>query len=123
MVEEQYRAQDMGRITSKGISQQGSNNSKERAYEYQGQKRAQSFEEQMLQFMGDNKKLINLHELKFNELENFKSNIYMFQANTGASLKNLETQVGQLALNMQNKNKGAFPSDTQKNQRIAWKFN
>ena len=39
----------------------------------------------------------------------------MFQANTSASLKNLETQVGQLALNMQTQNKGAFPSDTQKN--------
>ena len=65
--------------------------------------------------MRDNKKLINLHEQKFNELENFKSNIHMFQANIGASLKNLETQVGQLALNMQNQNKGAFPSDTQKN--------
>ena len=71
----------------------------------------------MLQFMGDNKKLINLNEQKFNELENFKSNIHMFQANTGASLKNLETQVGQLALNMQNQNKGAFPSDTQKNRK------
>ena len=57
MAEEQYRAQDMGRITSKGINQQG-----ESINEYQGQKRAQSFEEQMLQFMGDNKKLINLHE-------------------------------------------------------------
>ena len=67
--------------------------------------------------MGDNKKLINLHEQKFNELENFKSNIHMFQENTGASLKNLETQVGQLALNMQNQNKGAFPSDTQKNPK------
>ena len=67
--------------------------------------------------MGDNKKLINLHEQKFNELENFKSNIHMFQANTGASLKNLETQVGQLALNMQNQNKGVFPNDTQKNPK------
>ena len=62
--------------------------------EYQGQKRPPYFEEQMLQFMGDNKKLINLHEQKLNELDNFKSNIHMFQANTGASLKNLETQVG-----------------------------
>ena len=69
----------------------------------------------MLQFMGDNKKLINLHEQNFNELENFKSNIYIFQENIGASLKNLETQVEQMALNMQNQNKGAFPSDTQKN--------
>ena len=41
----------------------------------------------------------------------------MFQANTSASLKNLETQVAQLALNMQNQNKGAFPSDTQKNPK------
>ena len=71
----------------------------------------------MLQFIGDNKKLINLHEQKFNDLENFKSNIHMFQANTSASLKNLETQVGQLALNMQTQNKGAFPSDTQKNPK------
>ena len=30
--------------------------------EYQGQKRTQSFEEQMLQFMRDNKLLLNLHE-------------------------------------------------------------
>ena len=30
--------------------------------EYQGQRRAQPFEDQMLQFMGDNKKLLNLHE-------------------------------------------------------------
>ena len=85
--------------------------------EYQDKKRAQSFEEQMLQFMGDNKKLTNLHKQKFNELENLKSNIHMFQANTGASLKNLETQVGQLALNMQTQNKGAFPSYTQKNPK------
>ena len=71
----------------------------------------------MLQFMGDNKRLINLHEKKFNELENFKSYIHMFQANTGVSLKNLETQIGQLTLNMQNQNKGEFPSDTQKNPK------
>ena len=39
----------------------------------------------------------------------------MFQANINASLKNLETQVGQLALAMQNQSKDAFPSDTKKN--------
>ena len=85
--------------------------------EYQGQKRTQSFEEQMLQFMGDNKKLLNLHEQKFVELETFKSNTQNFQANTNASLKNLETQVGQLASTLQNKTKDAFPRDTQKNPR------
>ena len=39
----------------------------------------------------------------------------MFQANINASLKNLETQVGQLALAMQNQSNDAFPSDTRKN--------
>ena len=38
----------------------------------------------------------------------------MFQANTNASLKNLETQVGQLALTMQNQSKNSFPSDIKK---------
>ena len=41
----------------------------------------------------------------------------MFKKNTSASLKNLETQVGQLALNVPNQNKGTFPSDTQKNPK------
>ena len=41
----------------------------------------------------------------------------MFQSNTNASVKNLETQVGQLALTLQNQNKNAFPSDTQKNPK------
>ena len=41
----------------------------------------------------------------------------MFQANTNASLKNLETQVGQLALAMQNQSKDAFPSNTNKNPK------
>ena len=71
----------------------------------------------MMQFMGDNKKLLNLHEQKFVELETFKSNTQIFQANTNASLKNLETQVGQLASTLQNKTKDVFPSDTQKNPR------
>ena len=41
----------------------------------------------------------------------------MFQANINASLKNLETQVGQLALTMQNQSKDSFPSDTRKDPR------
>ena len=41
----------------------------------------------------------------------------MFQANTNASLKNLETQVGQLALEMKNQSKDAFPIDTKKNHK------
>ena len=41
----------------------------------------------------------------------------MFQANTNAYLKNIEIQVGQLALAMQNQSKDAFPSDTRKNPK------
>ena len=71
----------------------------------------------MLQFMGDNKRLLHLHEHKLSDLEVFKYGTKIFQKNTSASLKNLETQVGQLALNMQTQNKGEFPSDTQKNPK------
>ena len=85
--------------------------------EYQGQRRALSFEEQMLQFMGDNKKLLNLHEQKFAELGATATNFQVFQNTTNATLKNLETQVGQLALTLQSHKKDAFPSDTKKNPK------
>ena len=85
--------------------------------EYQGQRRALSFEEQMLQFMGDNKKLLNLHEQKFAELGATATNFQVFHNTTNATLKNLETQVGQLALTLQSQKKDAFPSDTKKNPK------
>ena len=70
----------------------------------------------MLSFMGENKILMNIHEQKFAELVAFWSNTNVFQANTNASLKNLETRGGgQLALSMQNQSKDSFPSDTKKN--------
>ena len=71
----------------------------------------------MLQFMGENKKLINVHEQRFAELEASNTNSQIFQTTTNASLKNLEKQVGQLALTLQNQNKDAFPSDTKKNPK------
>ena len=71
----------------------------------------------MLQFMGDNKRLLQFHEQKLSDLEAFKSDTQMFQKNASALLKNLETQVGQLTLNMPNQSKGTFPSDTQKNPK------
>ena len=80
-----------------GQQQQGSQRTKN-----QGQRRSQSFEEQMLSFMGENKILLNIHEYKLAKLAAFQANTNVFQANTNASLKNLETQVGQLALAMQN---------------------
>ena len=67
--------------------------------------------------MGDNKKLLNLHEQRFAELEASNTNSQMFQKTTNASLKNLETQIGQLALNLQNQMKDSFPSDTKKNPK------
>ena len=67
--------------------------------------------------MGDNKKLLNLHEQKFTELGATATNFQIFQNTTNASLKNLETQVGQLALTLQSQRKDAFPSDTKKNPK------
>ena len=67
--------------------------------------------------MGDNKKLLNLHKQKFGELEATATNFQIFQNTTNASLKNLETQVGQLGLTLQSQKKDAFPSDTKKNPK------
>ena len=55
----------------------------------------------MLNFMSDNKSILNLHEKKFSDLEDFQANTTVFQANTNASLKNLEMRIGQLASAMQ----------------------
>ena len=71
----------------------------------------------MLQFMGENKKLLNFHEQKFAELEAANTNSQIFQKTTNASLKNLETQIRQLALTLQNQMRDAFPSDTKKNPK------
>ena len=111
--QEQHPQQGYHQLPRFQQQQQGGGNKNE----YQGQRRIQPFEEQMLQFMGDNKRLLHFHEMKLSDLEAFKSDTQMFQKNTSASLKNLETQVGQLALNVPNQNKGTFPSDTQKNPK------
>ena len=54
----------------------------------------------MLTFIGENKRLLNIHEQKFADLAAFQANMTVFHANTNASPKNLETQVGQQALAM-----------------------
>ena len=71
----------------------------------------------MLQFMGENKRILNMHEKRFSKLENFQANITVFQTNTNASLRNLETQVGQLTLSLQNQSRNAFPSSTEINPK------
>ena len=60
---------------------------------------------------------LNLQEQKFAELAVFQANTIVFQANTNASLKNLKTQVGQLALAMMNQSRDSFHSDTKKNPK------
>ena len=59
----------------------------------------------MLGYMVDTKKFLSNHEQRF-------ANMDIFQANTNASLKNLETQVGQLTFSLQKQSKDTFPSDT-----------
>ena len=81
----------------------------------QGQKMTQSFEDQMLHFMSQNKRILNLHEKKFSYFENFQVNTTMFQTSTNASLKNLEIKIGQLDQAVQKEPKDSFPSDTRKN--------
>ena len=77
----------------------------------------------MLNFMSDNKRILNLHEKKFSDLENFQANTKVFQANTNASLKSLEMQIGQLAQAMQKEPKDSFPSDTRKNPKDCMVLN
>ena len=85
--------------------------------DYQGQKRTQPFEDQMLQFMGDNKRLLNLHEQKLAELEAFKSNTKIFQTNTRCFTQKFGNTGWELTLTLQKETKNAFPSDTQKNPK------
>ena len=69
----------------------------------------------MLNYMAENKRIVNLHEHKFAKLFVFQANSTIFQEKTSASLKNLEIQVRQLALNMQNQSKDSFTSDKKNN--------
>ena len=55
----------------------------------------------MLNFMTDNKRILNLHEKKIFDLENFQANTIVLQENTNASLKNLEMRIRKLAQAMQ----------------------
>ena len=102
---------------SQGFQQQQYQQQEGQGADNQGQRTSNSFEDQRLAFMGENKRLLNIHDQNFAELAVFQTNTTVFQANTNASLKNLESQVGQLALAMQNQPKDSFPSDTRKNPK------
>ena len=58
-----------------------------------------------------------MHEKKFAELENFQANTTVFQTNINVALRNLETQVGQLALTLQSQTRNTFPSNTEINPK------
>ena len=71
----------------------------------------------MLHFMSENKRILNLHEKRFSGLENFQANAIVFQTNNSATMRNLETQVGLLALSLQGQSRNAFPSNTEMNPK------
>ena len=58
-----------------------------------------------------------MHEKKFTELENFQANTTVFQTDINSTLRNLETQVGQLALTLQSQTRNTFPSNTEVNTK------
>ena len=67
--------------------------------------------------MTENKRILNVHEKKFVELENFQVNTIAFQTNINATLRNLETQVGQLAPSLQIQSRNTFPSNIEINPK------
>ena len=110
----------MDRTTIRFILGLGSNSSRKigtTEESIKGRKKIQTFENQVLQFMTENKRIFNVHEKKFAELENFQANTTVFQTNINATLRNLETQVGQLALSLQSQSKNTFPSSTKINPK------
>ena len=58
-----------------------------------------------------------MHGKKFVEVENFQANITVFQTNINATLRNLETQVGKLALTLQSQSKNTFPNNNEVNPK------
>ena len=76
------------------------------SFNYQGQIRQPCFEESVLHIFNDMKD-------NDNQIANLETN----HANMGASLKNLETQMGQLAHYMRESSSRSFSSDTEKNSK------
>ena len=74
---------------------------------YQGKRRPSFFEENILYLLSDMKKS---NDSRIASLE-------MTQVNMGATLKNLETQMGKLAHSMKKSSSRSFSSDTEKNPK------
>ena len=58
-----------------------------------------------------------MQEKKFAELENFQANTTVFQTNINATLRNLETQVGQLALSLKIQSRNTFTNSNEINPK------
>ena len=58
-----------------------------------------------------------MHEKKFAKIENFQANTIVFQTDINATLRNLETQVGQLALTLKIQTRNTFPSNSDVNPK------
>ena len=71
----------------------------------------------MLHFMSENKRILNLHQNRFSDLENFQATIIVFQTNTNATMRNLETQVGQLVVSLQGQSRNVFPNSIEINPK------
>ena len=67
--------------------------------------------------MIENKRILNLHEKRFSDLEIFQANTIAFQTNINDTMRNLETQVGQLAVSLQGQSRNAFPTSTEINPK------
>ncbi|XP_022855495.1 uncharacterized protein LOC111376753 [Olea europaea var. sylvestris] len=61
-------------------------------------------------FISETRSRFNKNELRLDNIETHVSNM-------GATMKNLEVQIGQLATSMKSQQKGKFPSDTEVNPR------
>ena len=75
---------------------------------FQEEEELSSVKEHIFIYMEGNKKMINLHEQKFPDLD-------AFQVNTSARLKNVEAQIGHLVQAFKEKFSRTSPSNTLKN--------
>ena len=123
MLEEHNKAPDLERITIRHMLSLGSNSNNSSSSigtieeNIRVRKGLNLLKIRCCSSWGENKRLLNIHEKKFAEIASFQANTTVFHANTNDSLKNLEVQIGQLALTMKNQSKDSFLSDTRKNLR------
>ena len=81
--EEHNNVKDLGKICNNIMLHLGSKNNNNNSHKEVREKKIRekeisSFEEQMLAFIGENKRLLNIHEQKFADLATFQANTTMF---------------------------------------------